>query len=122
MTVINQEYLWIKQLQFNSQGLIPAIAQDHADNTVLMLAWMNHESIQRTIETGDAYYWSRSRAQIWHKGATSGHFQRVKQLFYDCDSDAILLKVEQVGQIACHTGARSCFFRQAKLVLQNHLW
>ncbi len=107
---MNQTFLWIEQLQFNEQDLIPAIAQNHLDNTVLMMAWMNRESIQRTLETGEAHYWSRSRAELWHKGATSGHIQKVKALYYDCDADTLLLKIEQVGNVACHTGARSCFF------------
>ncbi len=108
--VTSQTSSWIETLKFNHQGLIPAIAQDDSDGTVLMMAWMNRESIQRTLETGEAHYWSRSRQQLWHKGETSGHIQQVKELFYDCDADTILLKVEQVGGIACHTGVRSCFF------------
>jgi phosphoribosyl-ATP pyrophosphohydrolase/phosphoribosyl-AMP cyclohydrolase len=96
-------------LRFNEQGLIPAIAQDYLDGTVLMLAWMNRESLQKTLETGEVWYWSRSRQELWHKGATSGHFQRVKGIRYDCDSDAILINIEQIGDIACHTGERSCF-------------
>ncbi|KAB8335667.1 phosphoribosyl-AMP cyclohydrolase [Scytonema tolypothrichoides VB-61278] len=107
---MNQNLLWIQKLKFNDQDLIPAIAQDYKDGSVLMMAWMNRESIQRTLETGEAHYWSRSRGELWHKGATSGHIQKVKELLYDCDGDTILLKVEQVGDIACHTGARSCFF------------
>lgn len=112
---IDQNLLWIEQLKFNEVGLIPAIAQDYQDNTVLMMAWMNRESIQRTLETGEAHYWSRSRAELWHKGATSGHIQKVKALYYDCDADTLLLKIEQVGNIACHTGARSCFFNIVNL-------
>ena len=77
---------------------------------VLMMAWMNRESIERTLDTGEAHYWSRSRQELWHKGATSGHIQRVKGLAYDCDGDTILMHIEQVGDVACHTGARSCFF------------
>jgi len=96
-------------IRFNEQGLVPAIAQDYLDGTVLMLAWMNRESLQRSLETGEAWYWSRSRAELWHKGATSGHFQRIQTIRYDCDSDAILLSVNQAGDVACHTGQRSCF-------------
>ncbi len=99
----------LDQIRFDDRGLVPAIAQDYLDGSVLMLAWMNREALQRSLETGDAWYWSRSRKQLWHKGATSGHFQRIKTLRYDCDSDAVLLSVEQVGDIACHTGQRSCF-------------
>lgn len=99
----------LDQIRFNEQGLVPAIAQDYLDGTVLMLAWMNGESLQKTLETGEVWYWSRSRQELWHKGATSGHIQRVKSLRYDCDSDAILIGIEQIGDIACHTGERSCF-------------
>ncbi|WP_072622517.1 bifunctional phosphoribosyl-AMP cyclohydrolase/phosphoribosyl-ATP diphosphatase HisIE [Spirulina major] len=99
----------LDQIRFNDQGLVPAIAQDHLDGTVLMLAWMNQASLAKTLETGEAWYWSRSRQELWHKGATSGHLQRVQSMRYDCDSDALLLSIEQVGDIACHTGERSCF-------------
>ncbi|QGZ91198.1 phosphoribosyl-AMP cyclohydrolase [Microcystis aeruginosa FD4] len=103
--------LWIKTLKFNEQGLIPAIAQDYQDGTILMMAWMNQLSIEKTLITGEAHYWSRSRGELWHKGKTSGHIQKVKAIFYDCDADTLLLKIEQIGDIACHTGARSCFFQ-----------
>ncbi|MEL6855784.1 MAG: bifunctional phosphoribosyl-AMP cyclohydrolase/phosphoribosyl-ATP diphosphatase HisIE [Cyanobacteria bacterium J06598_1] len=99
----------IDQIRFNDQGLVPAIAQDYLDGTVLMMAWMNADSLQKTIDTGDVWYWSRSRQALWHKGATSGHLQKVKGLRYDCDSDALLVSVEQIGDVACHTGERSCF-------------
>ncbi|CAD0231417.1 phosphoribosyl-AMP cyclohydrolase [Planktothrix agardhii] len=111
---MNQDYLWIEALKFNEQGLIPAIAQDAQDGTILMMAWMNKESIQKTLETKEVHYWSRSRSELWHKGATSGHIQKLKSLYYDCDADTLLLKIEQIGNIACHTGARSCFFKQIK--------
>ncbi|MCW6038947.1 bifunctional phosphoribosyl-AMP cyclohydrolase/phosphoribosyl-ATP diphosphatase HisIE [Spirulina subsalsa FACHB-351] len=104
----------LEQIRFNEQGLVPAIAQDYLDGTVLMMAWMNAEALQKTLETGEAWYWSRSRQELWHKGATSGHFQQVKSLRYDCDSDAILLTIEQIGDIACHTGERSCFHQQGE--------
>lgn len=109
---MNQDYLWIEALKFNDQGLIPAIAQDAKDGTILMMAWMNKESIQKTLETKEVHYWSRSRSELWHKGATSGHIQKLKSLYYDCDADTLLLKIEQIGNIACHTGARSCFFKE----------
>lgn len=99
----------LDEVRFNDQGLVPAITQDYLDGTVLMLAWMNRDAIEKTLATGDAWYWSRSRQELWHKGATSGHLQRVKGIRYDCDSDAILLTIEQVGDVACHTGQRSCF-------------
>ena len=116
---MNQDLLWVEALKFNDQGLIPAIAQDAEDGTVLMMAWMNKESIHKTIETGEVHYWSRSRSELWHKGATSGHIQKVKALYYDCDADTLLLKIEQIDDIACHTGARSCFFKEAKLGIKN---
>jgi phosphoribosyl-ATP pyrophosphohydrolase/phosphoribosyl-AMP cyclohydrolase len=101
---------WLKRLRFNEAGLIPAVAQDWLDGAVLMVAWMNRESLWRTLESGEVHYWSRSRRELWHKGATSGHFQRLKGLRYDCDADVLLLTVEQLGDVACHTGARSCFY------------
>ena len=100
----------LEQLRFDAAGLIPAIAQDWLDGAVLMVAWMNRDSLRRTIATGEAHYWSRSRQQLWHKGATSGHYQQVHGLRYDCDADALLLTVEQRHDVACHTGARSCFY------------
>lgn len=99
----------VESIRFNDQGLVPAIAQDYLDGTVLMMAWMNADALKKTIETGDVWYWSRSRQELWHKGATSGHIQKVKGLRYDCDSDALLVTIEQIGDIACHTGERSCF-------------
>ncbi|MCT7951093.1 bifunctional phosphoribosyl-AMP cyclohydrolase/phosphoribosyl-ATP diphosphatase HisIE [Ancylothrix sp. C2] len=98
-----------EKIRYNEQGLVPAIVQDHLDGTVLMMAWMNAESLQKTLETGESWFWSRSRAEFWHKGATSGHIQKVKTIRYDCDSDCLLVGVEQIGDIACHTGERSCF-------------
>ena len=112
---MNQDTFWLNSLKFNENGLIPAIAQDHQDGAVLMMAWMNRESIQHTLETGEAHYWSRSRSELWHKGATSGHIQKVKTLRYDCDGDTLLLQIEQIGDVACHTGVRSCFFNEAFL-------
>lgn len=99
----------VEQIRYNEQGLVPAIIQDELDGTVLMMAWMNRQSLQKTLETGETWFWSRSRAELWHKGATSGHLQKVRSLRYDCDSDALLIGVEQVGDIACHKGERSCF-------------
>jgi phosphoribosyl-AMP cyclohydrolase / phosphoribosyl-ATP pyrophosphohydrolase len=99
----------LDKIRYNEQGLVPAIAQDYLDGTVLMMAWMNRESLEKTLETGETWYWSRSRQELWHKGATSGHIQKVRSLRYDCDSDALLITIEQIGDIACHTGERSCF-------------
>ncbi len=95
-----------------SKGLIPAIAQDQATGEVLMLAYMNEDAWRKTLETGEAHYWSRSRRELWRKGGTSGHVQKVRALRLDCDSDAIVLLIEQVGGAACHSGRRSCFYRE----------
>ena len=102
--------LFIDNLHFDKNGLIPAIAQDWVDGSILMMAWMNKESITKTLESGEVHYWSRSRKELWHKGKTSGHFQKLKGIRTDCDLDTLLLTIEQVGGISCHTGKRSCFF------------
>lgn len=101
-------------LKFDSNGLIPAITVDAVTNEVLMQAYMNKEALEKTLETGEAHYWSRSRQKLWHKGEESGHFQKVKAVYADCDRDSLLITVEQVGGIACHTGNRSCFFNEIK--------
>jgi len=98
-------------LKFNEQGLIPAVVQDVGNGDVLMVGWMNAESLRRTLEGGRTCFWSRSRQQYWVKGLTSGHVQHVKSVYVDCDQDVLLVKVEQVGA-ACHEGYRSCFYRQ----------
>jgi phosphoribosyl-AMP cyclohydrolase len=98
--------------KFDADGLLPAIAQDARTGEVLMLAWMNAEALTRTLQSGEATYWSRSRAALWRKGESSGHIQRVVEVRVDCDQDAVLLRVEQTGP-ACHTGQRSCFYRRA---------
>ena len=103
---------WLDEVRWNADGLAPAIAQDADSGSVLTLAWMNREALARTRETRSAHYWSRSRAKLWHKGETSGHTQRVREIRIDCDADAILLLVEQAGGIACHTGHARCFFRR----------
>ncbi|QJR16372.1 phosphoribosyl-AMP cyclohydrolase [Usitatibacter palustris] len=103
---------WLDSVAWNADGLCPAIAQDAASGEVLMLAWMNRESLRRTVESGEAVYWSRSRASFWRKGDTSGHVQKVVEVRMDCDADAVLLRVESVGGIACHTGRRRCFFQK----------
>ena len=100
----------IAAVAFDATGLVPAIAQDAKTGEVLMLAWMNRESLKLTLESGDVTYWSRSRKELWRKGATSGHTQRLVEAYVDCDGDTLLLKVEQIGP-ACHTGAPTCFFR-----------
>ena len=100
--------------KLNSDGMVPVIAQDYQTNEVLMLAYMNEEAWRKTLETGQAHYWSRSREKIWHKGGTSGHIQKVLAVRLDCDSDTVLLVVDQVGGAACHTGRRTCFYREWK--------
>ncbi len=110
MMQLNQDF--IEKLRFNEKGLIPVIAQDWLDGAVLMMAWANKASLIETLKTGEVHYWSRSRQQLWHKGETSGHIQLLKNIRLDCDSDAILLSIEQVGDTACHKGARSCFFNE----------
>ncbi len=103
---------WLGKVNWNDEGLVPAIAQDAASGDILMVAWMNREALKLTAERGEAVYWSRTRRKLWHKGEESGHVQKVKEIRLDCDEDVILLKVEQVGDIACHTGRRSCFFQR----------
>ncbi|MCB1695257.1 MAG: phosphoribosyl-AMP cyclohydrolase [Pseudomonadales bacterium] len=101
-----------RDISWNDQGLVPAIAQDWQTGEVLMLAWMNREALELTLSEGRAIYWSRSRQALWRKGEESGHVQQLKELRIDCDADAVLIKVEQLGGIACHTGRRSCFYRR----------
>ena len=109
---------WLDALSWGSDGLLPAIAQDKDSGEVLMLAWMNREALQLSSEQGRAVYWSRSRQKLWFKGEASGHVQSVSEIRVDCDADVILLQVEQIGGIACHTGRRRCFFR----VLRGGEW
>jgi phosphoribosyl-AMP cyclohydrolase len=108
----------VKTLKLDSAGLIPAIVQDAATGEVLMVAWMNADALRRTLETGEAHYWSRSRKKLWRKGEESGNVQRVREIRTDCDKDTLLLRVEQVGGAACHTGYRSCF----SWVLRDGAW
>ena len=103
---------WLDAVKWSADGLVPAIAQDGASGKVLTLAWMNREALARTAATGEAHYWSRSRRSLWRKGESSGHVQKVRELRLDCDSDAVLLVVEQVGGIACHTGRERCFYQR----------
>lgn len=103
---------WLSDIEFNEQGLIPAIAQDYLTGRVLMVAWMNADALAQTVSSRQAVYWSRSRQALWRKGESSGHGQRVHEIRLDCDADVILLSVEQIGHIACHTGRESCFYRQ----------
>ena len=103
---------WMEDLRWDADGLIPVIAQEASSGEVLMFAFMNREALARTVESGEAVYWSRSRQRLWHKGEESGHVQKVQAIITDCDSDVLLLKIEQVGGIACHTGRHSCFFQR----------
>ncbi|MBU1214066.1 MAG: phosphoribosyl-AMP cyclohydrolase [Gammaproteobacteria bacterium] len=109
---------WLNKVNWSDDGLVPAIAQDAASGRVLMVAWMDREALKRTVDTGEAIYWSRSRKKLWHKGEESGHVQMVKELRLDCDGDVILMQVEQRGGIACHTGRASCFYSK----LENGEW
>ena len=103
---------WLNEIKWDDQGLVPVIAQDAVNGDVLMFAWMNREALEKTAAIGQAVYWSRSRRKLWHKGEESGHFQKVLEIRTDCDNDVVLLKIEQVGGIACHTGRKSCFFQK----------
>lgn len=103
---------WLDEVAWDEYGLVPVIAQEASSGDVLMFAWMNREALARTAELGEAVYWSRSRNKLWHKGEESGHTQRVIEMRIDCDNDVVLLKIEQTGGIACHTGRHSCFFRR----------
>ena len=105
---------WLDEIKWTDDGLVPAIAQDAETGRVLMFAWMNRESLALTVAKGEAVYYSRSRQKLWHKGEESGHTQKVKSLRLDCDGDVILMDIEQVGGIACHTGRQSCFYKEFK--------
>jgi phosphoribosyl-AMP cyclohydrolase len=109
---------WLDEVPWNGQGLIPVVTQEFATGRVLTLAWMNRAALAETASSGQAVYWSRSRSKLWRKGEESGHVQRVVEIRLDCDADAVLLRVEQAGGIACHTGRESCFFRK----LENGRW
>ncbi|TMS59289.1 phosphoribosyl-AMP cyclohydrolase [Imbroritus primus] len=103
---------WLNKIQWDDHGLVPVVVQEVGSNDVLMFAFMNREALVRTIETGEAVFWSRSRKRLWHKGEESGHVQKVHEVRLDCDEDVVLLKVTQVHGIACHTGRHSCFFQK----------
>ena len=115
---MTNESAWLDTVAWNADGLVPAITQDHASKRVLTLAWMNRDALAATQADGVATYWSRSRAKLWRKGEQSGHTQHIKEIRLDCDNDAVLLLVEQVGGIACHTGRESCFYQR----LQGSDW
>ena len=105
---------WLDEVTWDANGLVPVIAQEHDTGRVLMFAWMNREALKLSSETNQAVYWSRSRSKLWRKGEESGHVQKIHEIRLDCDEDVILLKVEQVGGIACHTGRHNCFFKTLK--------
>ncbi len=109
---------WLDEVHWDANGLVPVIAQEHDSGDVVMFAWMNREALQLSAETKQAVYWSRSRNRLWRKGEESGHVQKIHEIRIDCDEDVILLKIEQVGGIACHTGRHSCFFKK----LDNESW
>lgn len=110
--------LWLNKVNWTEDGLVTAVAQDVHTGRVLMVAWMDREALRLTVESGEAVYWSRSRKKLWHKGEESGHIQKVKEICLDCDGDVVLLLVEQIGGIACHTGRVSCFYSR----LEQGLW
>jgi phosphoribosyl-AMP cyclohydrolase len=103
---------WLNKVNWAQDGLVPAVAQETESGRVLTVAWMNREALKKTVQTGEAHYWSRSRKKLWHKGEESGHVQKVKSIRLDCDEDVILIEVAQAGGIACHTGRHSCFFQR----------
>ena len=111
MSDLDNSLNWLEALKWDADGMIPAIAQDE-NGRVVMFAWMNRESLQETLQCGNAVYWSRSRKRLWRKGEESGHFQKIRAIRTDCDGDVLLLSIEQVGGIACHTGRESCFFNE----------
>jgi phosphoribosyl-AMP cyclohydrolase len=113
---------WIESVAWNADGLVPAVAQDASSGEVLMVAWMNRESLRRTVDSGEAVYWSRSRKALWKKGETSGHVQKVREIRLDCDADTVLLQVESVAGIACHTGRRRCFFNRLEGEASARRW
>ena len=109
---------WLNKVNWTPEGLVPVIAQEAGSGQILMFAWMNRDALKQTVESGKAVYWSRSRKKLWHKGEESGHVQQVKEIRLDCDEDVVLLTVEQLGGIACHTGRHSCFFQK----LEGRQW
>ena len=110
--------IWLNKINWSDDGLVQVVSQEAETKKVLMVAWMNREALKLTVETGEAHYWSRSRKKLWHKGEESGHVQKVKEIYLDCDGDVLLLTVEQVGGISCHTGRHNCFFNK----FENGQW
>jgi phosphoribosyl-AMP cyclohydrolase len=122
MMGVSAEKSWLDKVQWDANGLVPVIAQEATTGDVLMFAWMNREALTKTIETGRAVYFSRSRQRLWFKGEESGHVQHVREVRLDCDEDVVLLKIEQVSGIACHTGRHSCFFQKFEGTAQEGDW
>ena len=112
LTGMKKNETWLNKVNWAQDGLVPAIAQEAASGRVLTLAWMNREALEKTVQSGEAHYWSRSRKKIWHKGEQSGNVQKVNSIRLDCDNDVILIEIQQMGGIACHTGRHSCFFQK----------
>jgi len=110
--------IWLNKVNWSKDGLVPVVTQEASSNSVLMVAWMDRDALKLTVESGEAVYWSRSRKKLWRKGEESGHIQKIKEIYLDCDKDVLLLTVEQVGGIACHTGRHNCFFNK----LENERW
>jgi phosphoribosyl-AMP cyclohydrolase len=106
--------VWLNKINWAQDGLVPAVAQEAGSGRILMVAWMDRDALRKTVATGEAHYWSRSRKKIWHKGEESGHVQKVRSVRLDCDEDVVMLEVDQVGGIACHTGRHSCFFQELR--------
>ena len=113
---------WLNRVKWDENGLVPVIAQEAGSNTILMFAWMNRDALTKTVELGEAVYWSRSRKKLWHKGEESGHTQKVIEIRLDCDEDVVLLVIEQVGGIACHTGRHSCFYQKFEGQAKGGAW
>lgn len=119
---MNVKAKWLNKVKWDEFGLVPVIAQEIESNDVLMFAWMNRDALALTVESGEAVYWSRSRKKLWHKGEESGHIQKVHEIRLDCDEDVVLLKVEQIDSIACHTGRHSCFFQRFEASAKGGQW
>ncbi len=113
---------WMNKVRWDEQGLVPVIVQEDSSGDVLMFAWMNREALSKTVELGEAVYWSRSRKKLWHKGEESGHIQKVHEIRLDCDEDVVLLRVTQADGIACHTGRHSCFFQRFEGTARSGEW
>lgn len=119
---MSQTQLWLNKVKWDEHGLVPVIVQEADSSDVLMFAFMNRAALAETVATGQTVFWSRSRKKLWHKGEDSGHVQKVLDIRLDCDEDVLLVKVEQKGGIACHTGRHSCFFQKLEAVGESHQW